>query len=290
MGLRTKGVLTFLLVSFGLAWGAVFVAYSVLGRSMADPLTQLTVALPMAFSPAIAAVVVRRWVTREGFGDAGLAPRVRAARFYYLLAWLGPVLVLAATVGLATVLGLYDPDFSPLPPPGPAALLLLVVPVVVMPVFWGEEFGWRSYLQQRVSRRPVRAAVITGIIWSVWHYPLVFTDYAEYASPLLGIVTWTLTIIPQAIILAWLFLRSGSVWVPCLAHAGNNMIIGTLSAALLVDAGGLDPATVELLELVPLAAICAWILLSRQLAAPVDSGEPEPATDRHRRTRAAGDP
>ena len=32
-------------------------------------------------------------------------------------------------------------------------------------------------------RGPVEhAAVITGIIWSVWHYPLVFTDYADYAA------------------------------------------------------------------------------------------------------------
>jgi len=44
----------------------------------------------------------------------------------------------------------------------------------------------------------------------------------DYSSRLLGILTWTLTIILQAIILAWLFLRSGSVWVPCLAHAGNT--------------------------------------------------------------------
>jgi hypothetical protein len=44
---------------------------------------------------------------------------------------------------------------------------------------------------------------------------------------------------------------SGSVWVPCLAHAGNDLIIGTLSFSLLVDGGGLDPSTVQLLELIP---------------------------------------
>jgi membrane protease YdiL (CAAX protease family) len=293
MGLKTKGVLTFLLISFGLAWGAVFVAHWVLGMSLADPLSQLAVALPLAFSPAIAAVVVRRWVTREGFGDAGLAPRLRAARSSYLLAWIGPVLVLAATVGLAAALGLCRPEFSPLRqlisgmPAGLAVLLLLVIPVVLAPAFWGEEFGWRSYLQQRVSRRPAQAAVITGAIWSAWHYPLVFTDYAGYSSPLLGIVTWTLTIIAQAIILAWLFRRSGSVWVPCLAHAGNNVIIGTLSGALLVDAGGLDPSTVDLLELVPLAAIGAWLLLTGQMKKAADSGEPASATERHRSSHAA---
>lgn len=143
MGTNTKGVLTFLLISFGLAWGAIFLAYGTLGMSMADPLTQLTVALPMAFSPAIAAVVVRRWVTREGFGDAGLAPRVRGAWFYYLLAWVGPVLMLAVTVGLAAALGLYGLGLSALPqllpglPPGLGALPMLLLPIVVMPLFWG---------------------------------------------------------------------------------------------------------------------------------------------------------
>ncbi|WP_211588817.1 CPBP family intramembrane glutamic endopeptidase [Allorhizocola rhizosphaerae] len=265
MGLKSKGVLTFLLISFGLAWVAIFVAYFVLGMSMADPRTQLTVALPMAFSPAIAAVVVRRWVTKEGFGDAGFAPRVRTAGFYYLLAWTGPMLVFGAIVGLSTLARPYDPDLSSLWQP--IVLLLLVSPIVLLPMYWGEEFGWRGHLQQRVSRHPVRAALITGIIWAAWHYPLAFTDYVHYDNLLLGLLTWTLTIVLQAIILAWLFYRSRTVWVPCLAHAGNNMIIGTLSSTVLIEAGGLDSATVEALGLIPLAAICAWILLTRRLSA-----------------------
>jgi hypothetical protein len=38
------------------------------------------VQLPIAFSPAIAAVIVRCWITKEGFGDAGLALHLRRAR------------------------------------------------------------------------------------------------------------------------------------------------------------------------------------------------------------------
>jgi membrane protease YdiL (CAAX protease family) len=291
MGLKTKGVLTFLLISFGLAWGAIFVAQFVLGTSLVNPLVQL----PMAFSPAIAAVIVRQWVTREGFRDTGLRPRVRTARLYYLLAWIGPVLVLAVTMGLAVALGLYRPDLSPLRQvipgmelPEPAGLLLVLAgPVFLLPAFWGEEFGWRSYLQLRVSRSPLRATVITGIIWSVWHYPLVFTNYVGYSNPFLKIVTWTPLLITQAIILAWLFLRSGSVWVPCLAHAGNNLIIGTLSFPLLVEGGGLDPSTVELLELIPLVALCAWILLTGQLRPSRDAGALKPTAETFRRTHAA---
>lgn len=269
MGLSSTGVRTFLLISFGMTWGTIFVGHFLLGVSLGDPAGQLMLALPMAFSPAIAAIVVRRWVTREGFGDAGLALRLRAARSSYVLAWLGPVLVLAGTVGVAIAVGLYRPDLSFSQLTGAeqliGAALLLVIPILMMPVYWGEEFGWRGYLQQRVSPDPVRAAMITGVIWSVWHYPLVFTDYADYANRLLGIVSWTLIIMAQAIILAWLFARSGSVWVACLAHAGNNMIIGTLSSTWLAESAGLDSATVNLLQLVPYGAIAGWIVLTGQL-------------------------
>lgn len=261
-------MLTFLLVAFGLNWGAVAIATVALGQSLGDPLVQLMWAVPMAFAPAIAAVVVRRWVTREGFRDAGLRRRVRAAGRYYLLAWVGPVLVLAATVGLAVALRLYRPGFSPQQVVadlglGPVGLLLvLVAPVVALPVFWGEEFGWRGYLQQRIGRNPLRAAVITGLIWSAWHYPLLLTDYTDYPNPLLGALTWTLLIVAQAIILAWLFRRSGTIWVPCLAHAGNNLVLGTLAGPLLVDVAGLAPSTSDLLALAPLAVLCGWIVLS----------------------------
>ncbi len=42
----------------------------------------------MPVAPAIACFVVRRWVTREGFGDAGLRPNLRRWPLYLLaLAW-----------------------------------------------------------------------------------------------------------------------------------------------------------------------------------------------------------
>lgn len=257
--MERRGVLVFLLIAFGLAWAGVLVAV-LAGASMENPLVQL----PIAFSPAIAAFVVRRWVTREGFRDAGLAPRIRQAKAYYLLALAGPVLIVAAIIALAGALGLYDPDGTPLPEPL-SLLGVLGVAVATAPIFFGEELGWRSYLQQRVSRQPLRAVLITGVIWGVWHYPLAFTDYVEYANPLLGLTTWTLQAVLLAVILAWLFVRSRSVWVPCVAHAGNNMIISAISGPLLIEGSGLDPATVDLLGLVPLGAIAAWIVVSGQL-------------------------
>jgi hypothetical protein len=69
MGLKTKGVFTFLLIAFGLAWGSIFVARFVLDLSLVNPLVQL----PVAFSPAIAAVI-----DRASVGHQGRFPRRRA--------------------------------------------------------------------------------------------------------------------------------------------------------------------------------------------------------------------
>jgi membrane protease YdiL (CAAX protease family) len=272
MTMKTRGVLAYLLLAFGLAWSTIFVARLLLGLSLENSLVQI----PIAFSPAIAAVIVRGWITKEGFGDAGLVPNLRRAWPYYLVAWLLPLIAAGVVVGLATVLGIARPELSRLGTlfpglqlPGWAGLVLLMgVPILLMPLFWGEEFGWRGYLQVRLlSHSPLKAAIATGFIWAVWHYPLYFLGYSEYANPFVGLVTATVFAILLAIILAWLRLRTRSVWSSSLAHAGTNMVLATLSTALLAGGAKIDWAVDDLLQSVPLAAICAWIILSGQLSA-----------------------
>ena len=179
-------------------------------------------------------------------------------------------------IGLATVLGIARPELSRLGTlfpgvqlPGWAGLVLLMgVPILLMPLFGGEEFGWRGYLQVRLlSHSPLKAAIATGFIWAVWHYPLYFLGYSEYANPFVGLVTATVFAILMAIILAWLRLRTRSVWSSSLAHAGTNMVLAMLSTALLAGGAKIDWAVDDLLQSVPLAAICAWIILSGQLSA-----------------------
>jgi uncharacterized protein len=272
MTMKTRGVVAYLFLVFGLAWSTIFVARLLLGLSLENSLVQI----PIAFSPAIAAVIVRRWITKEGFADAGLAPRLRSGWAYYLVAWLLPLIAVGVVIGLATVLGISRPNLSQLGNlfpgvqlPGWAGLpLLMGVPILMMPLFWGEEFGWRGYLQVRLlSHSPLKAAIATGFIWAVWHYPLFFLGYSEYANPFLALITATVFAVLLSIILAWLRLRTRSVWSSSLAHAGTNMVLATLSTVLLVGGAKIDWAINDLLQSVPLAVICVWIILSGQLRA-----------------------
>lgn len=255
---RARGVPAFLVLSFGLAWGWEAVAHLALGWSLVNPLVQA----PAAFAPAIAAVVVRRWITREGFADAGSRPRLRAARRYYLMAWLGPLGVVAAVAGLAAVTGRWEPsarpvaDLVPGVPVWAVPLVLLALAAVAALVFWGEEAGWTGYLLTRVCPgRPRRAALLAGLIAAGWHYPLALLGYVEYRHLALGLAGWTAWIVCQEIILAWLWERSGSVWPACLAHAGNNIVLAPLATALLLGPGGFGEDGVQLLVVLVLAAV-----------------------------------
>jgi len=110
MSSKTKGIITYILITFIMAW-ILWEMPLRLGLSIIGPLFQY-IALPGAFSPAVAAFVVRKWVTREGFADAGLKPNLSRGWRYYLVAWLLPLFVSAIIIGLVVALGIDRPDFS----------------------------------------------------------------------------------------------------------------------------------------------------------------------------------
>jgi membrane protease YdiL (CAAX protease family) len=279
---RRKGVLWYIVLSFGIAWLLWEIPIR-LGLSPLSPLFQLA-ALPGAFAPAISAIIVRRWITREGFADAGLRLNLKANWRHYLLAWLLPVPVTLIVVALAWILGLSTPDFSLARvasmvaenaevPPVPSylwALLplqLLLNSLLVTPLLWGEEFGWRGYLQLRLfAGRPLLAALSTGMIWSLWHLPLNLRGYNFPNQPVLGMVVFTVGTVLLSIIFGWLRLKTGSIWPASLAHAATNAFGGSMT--LLLFAG--DPQWIfvsylGLLGWLPLGALCAWIVASGRL-------------------------
>ena len=75
-----NGVIAYLLIAFGMAW-AIWEIVIRLGISVRSPLFQIA-GFPAAFAPAIAAFVVRKWITREGFADAGLRLNLRKWPYY----------------------------------------------------------------------------------------------------------------------------------------------------------------------------------------------------------------
>jgi membrane protease YdiL (CAAX protease family) len=168
--MRTKTLVAFLALTFGLTWGlaALLIAFydqivAVVGEvSMTNPLFILAV-----YSPGFVGVFL---VWRHyGLGSLGSFFRRltlwRAPLLWWLFLILGIPLLFYA--GAAIKGSISDPfPFSP---------WYQVLPAMAVALFIGpiEEFGWRGLALPLLQRRfaPFWAGLILGVIWGVWHIP-----------------------------------------------------------------------------------------------------------------------
>jgi membrane protease YdiL (CAAX protease family) len=263
---NAKGIIGYILIAFGLAWIPLAIQWSLGLQSPGEDATFLDyvifvlMTIPTSFAPAIGCLVVRKWITREGFADAGLRLHIRKEWRYYLFALLYPGLVVPIMI-LQAWIGGQQIELSALTL---ISLLQMVgISVVSTPVVWGEEFGWRGYLQIRLfAEKPLLAAAATGLIWAIWHYPMILMGYL-FSGNLLGLVLYPINMVITSILYGWLRLRSGSVWTASLAHATGNTVINPLLESLLPTAEW--TLVWAGYRLITLAGLCAWIVLTGQL-------------------------
>ena len=93
----------------------------------------------------------------------------------------------------------------------------------------GEELGWRGYLQEKLLRKYglIWGLVILGAIWGYWHLPIILMGYNFPSQPVLGgLLLMPIGTIFIGIFLAWIYLRSKSIWMPALAHTSLNIFSG----------------------------------------------------------------
>jgi len=106
----------------------------------------------------------------------------------------------------------------------------------------GEEFGWRGFLVPELGRCMdfTRLALISGAIWTVWHIPMmIFGGYHGTGPFWYSLAVFIPSVMGAGLILAWLRLASGSVWVAVLFHGFWNYFIQMFYPALTrtTDAG-----------------------------------------------------
>lgn len=93
----------------------------------------------------------------------------------------------------------------------------------------GEEAGWRGYmypvLKEKYGRK--KGVIIGGIIWGIWHWPLIgFIGY-EYGSeyfgfPITGMLMFLIFTVPLGIMCDWVYEKSGCIWLPAILHGSIN--------------------------------------------------------------------
>jgi len=286
-----KRLAVFLGVTFGLSWTTWAIAGVITGavtQGVSASMPMVVIVAVSMFFPLVGAFAANVAAPKEQRIDLGVRPRIRGNGRLYASAWLLPAVLtfIGGTLFFLVFPQLFDGDAtqlrSALEASGvPADQLGLVVmgqllaAVTVGPLIntipsLGEEVGWRGMLLpllcERMSER--RAAIVSGIIWGLWHAPIIAMGHNYGMSypgfPVTGILTMVVACTSIGCLLSWLRLRSGSVWPCAVAHGAINAI--TNAGVLFSTAGATlyGPSALGLVAGIPtmLLAVYCW----RQLA------------------------
>ena len=91
---------------------------------------------------------------------------------------------------------------------------------------FGEEIAWRGFLVKVLQgKKFILAAILIGLVWGAWHFPLVLNGHNYPTHPVIGVFMMILMCISFTPILLYFRLKSGSVIVPAIMHGTFNAMI-----------------------------------------------------------------
>jgi membrane protease YdiL (CAAX protease family) len=112
----------------------------------------------------------------------------------------------------------------------------------------GEEIAWRGFLVPALYRAGGFAwsGIASGIIWGLWHVPLIAVGGYGAGTPAWYAVTcFMIAVTAMSVTLAWLRLRSASIWPAVLYHGVHNLAIQRIFDGSTIDTGWTKWITTE---------------------------------------------
>ena len=205
----------------------------------------------------------------QSFAGAGMA-------FGKIRIWLLFGLAMVLFYGLETLLNYVFKfgtlaDITKLYPAGaiatipPLALLasaffnaVIIGPFLGLIITFGEEYGWRGYLQgELVHLGRIRGVGLLGVIWGVWHWPIIWMGYNYPGQPVLGPLLMTGYTVVLAYFLAYAVFKSKGVWTAAYLHALNNQTMSFFMAAVVTPVSMVMSFGIG----IPALVLCALVIL-----------------------------
>lgn len=228
--MNKNALIVFLLIGFGVPW---------VGWTVADI---------FEFSPAIEMIIfyvgdfcsigglVAVFVASGKDGFLRLINRLFVVNFpirWWFISFLIPFLYVGFAYGLGSylseeVVNIELSNFWGMFSTG-ALMLFLTGPI-------GEEFGWRGFLLPElfIKYSALKATLIVGIVWSIWHYPLYYDGI--FSSVYMSLL-FTITLITTSMIMTIIMLHTkGNMLIAIIYHWLINVLPITFSRVLVDDA------------------------------------------------------
>ena len=287
-----QGFGLYFLFAFGLAWLLQVYTSLLLIRDGNAVAYQALLAVSM-FCPLAAVLLVKKVFLHQ---PTGIGWKVQGKRRYWLTAWFAPAVftVLAAVLYFAVFPSRLDLSCSWLVTAYggemDAATLrsqlgvsnvsyilqtglfaITLAPPINMFFALGEEAGWRGYMMPCLKERfgLLNGRLLGGVIWGVWHWPIMLLTGYEYGTsylgaPVLGLVVWCVVCFALNTLLDWFYEKTGCIWVPAVAHGAFNAI-ASIAQVLTYPADAyynvLGPMPIGLIGMLPMLAVAVGLTL-----------------------------
>lgn len=289
-----RQIVWFVVATFVVTWLIVLPLYLIDDAAVVQAL-YLPITLAMMFVPGLVAGLIVLKIRPKGQRAAALGfSRHRPfPRFfgYLALAFVLPVAIALISLPLASAFELFETDledfsglrevFASAGVTGMSIELIMFSQIInVVLAAWfinllpalGEEIGWRGWLTPQLLPLGIVPTIgITGVIWGLWHTPIMLLGHNYPHLPGWQAVVFMVifcTLIGG--VLAWLSIRTNSVWPAALGHSTVNAIGGL---PLLFSAEpSFDPANVGI------TGTTGWILTALTLAVLLMTKSFKPAT------------
>jgi membrane protease YdiL (CAAX protease family) len=255
----------FLGLTFAVNWSLALLFYGLGGR-WGTP-AGIAFGAAYMFVPMLVAILVQKGIYHERVKEPlGISFRLNR---WFLVAWWLPPVIAVATFGVTLLLpgieyapqmqGMFE-RFAPLLTPEQMQQLKERMAATPVSALWltllqgllagitinavagfGEELGWRGFLQKEWAFLGFwRSSLLIGLVWGLWHAPLILQGHNYPQHPVIGVFMMTLLCVLLAPVFSYVRVKARSVIAAAIVHGTFN---ATYGLSIVLVQGGSDLTT-----------------------------------------------
>lgn len=236
--------------------------YKLTGGGSQDRTGFMILGIIYMFIPTIAVLIVKKLIHREKIASK-LMISFKINKWFFV-AWLIIPVLAFLTFGISLLFPdvIYSPDMSgmfsrfesmmtpeqaeqmrasveslPLHPVWITLMQGLIAGITVNAIAgFGEELGWRGFLlKQFKDMNFMKASILIGFIWGIWHAPMILMGHNYPDHPVAGVFMMTILCILLSVIFLYITIKSKSVIAAAILHGTMNATNGI--SIMLIDGG-----------------------------------------------------
>ncbi len=253
--MKSKPAWIFIGLAYLFCYAIVFAYFGTGGTLQSGGLTVALIAC--MFTPAIAAIIVQKYVKHEPLSDLGIKFRFNRWMIfawllpvgYVLLTWLFSWLLpqTQGTDGLSVIVSMLEQVSAPADQItevqtvfgqfGAVTPLILAAGIIMsgliagvtvnMLAAMGEELGWRGFLWREWKHWGVwKASLAIGVVWGFWHAPMIWYGYNYPEHPRIGVLMMVGFTVLLSPLHSFVREKAGTTWAAAILHGTNNALGG----------------------------------------------------------------